>query len=344
MQKIFALFHGMETAVEAHALLAWIVLILAFLILAKAADVFVESAAALAYRLEVPKLVIGIVLVSLATTAPELSVSVLAAVKGNPQMALGNAIGSVIVDDGLALALAGIVATAPILILPAVLRSSGLFLLAVEILCFLFVARDGMLSRGEGGALIGAVGLYILFLYRQHRQGRFQQDLKSEFPEAVETQSVARAMGVFALSLFAILLASELTIVSALSIAHSLRIPDTVIALTLVAFGTSIPEIATCVSAARKGHGAIAVGNILGADIMNICWVAGASALANDLALGRKEIYFMFPAMFLVVGAMLGMLRHRHRLTRLKGVVLLVLFLAYLAVSLWLFPPGAPLA
>ena len=75
--------------------------------------------------------------------------------------------------------------------------------------------------------------------------------------------------------------------------------------LTLVALGTSIPEVATCISAARKGEGELAVGNILGADIMNICWVAGASAIANDLTLEKREIYFMFPSMFIIVGVML---------------------------------------
>ena len=111
------------------------------------------------------------------------------------------------------------------------------------------------------------------------------------------------------------------------------------IALTLVAFGTSIPEVVTCIVAARKKEGAIAVGNILGADIMNICWVAGASSIANDLALSKKQIFFMFPSMFVIVGAMLIMLRMGYRLTRKKGLILFALYLVYLASFFRLFPP-----
>jgi cation:H+ antiporter len=109
--------------------------------------------------------------------------------------------------------------------------------------------------------------------------------------------------------------------------------------MTLVAFGTSIPEIATCIVAARKGEGAIAVGNILGADIMNICWVAGSSAIVNNLLLERKDILFMFPSMFIIVGAMLCMLRMNYTLTPIKGIILLGLYMLYLVSFFIFFPP-----
>jgi len=144
----------------------------------------------------------------------------------------------------------------------------------------------------------------------------------------------------FAVSLAGIIVSSEFIISSATSIARFFRVPEAIIALTLVAVGTSIPEIATCIVSARRKEGALAVGNILGADIMNVCWVAGASAMANELTLTRKEILFMFPSMFVIVGAMLAMLRAGYRLTRAKGTVLFFLYLVYLASFFILFRPG----
>ena len=330
---------AIESVIENNVVAAWIAIGIAFVALAKCADLFVDSSVGIANRLRVPKLVIGIVLVSLATTAPELSVSLMSALRGQPEMALGNAVGSVICDDGLALGLAGAVTVAPILIIPGVLKTSGVFLVFVEIMAFLFVAFDGVLQRWEGLALVALFGGYLGLLFHQHRRGKFKEALDLEEVERAEALSLVRLVVMFAVALVGIILASKFIIASATTIARSFRIPEAAIALTLVAFGTSIPEVATCIAAARKREGAIAVGNILGADIMNICWVAGASAVANDLALGTKEIYFMFPSMFVIVGAMLVMLRMGHNLTRRKGVILLGLYLIYLASFIKLFPP-----
>jgi cation:H+ antiporter len=329
-----------QLAIQNNLILAWVVILVAFGVLAKCAGLFVDASVGIANRLQVPKLVIGIVLVSLATTAPELSVSLMSALRGQPEMALGNAVGSVICDDGLALALAGVLSVAPITIMPNVLRTSGFFLLLVEILAFVFVAFDGTLERGEGAMLVGLFAAYLFFLYRQHKQGNLKDGL--DVPEAAAgiKTSILRLSLVFAAALAGIILASEFIITSATAIARSFAIPEAVIALTLVAFGTSIPEVATCIVAARKKEGAIAVGNILGADIMNICWVAGASSIANDLVISdKKQIFFMFPSMFVIVGAMLIMLRMGYRLTRKKGIILFALYLVYLASFFRLFPP-----
>lgn len=313
-----------------HVWAAWIVLLFFFAVLAKCADMFVESSIVMANKFRIPKLVIGIFLVSLATTAPELSVSLAAAVQKKPEMALGNAIGSVICDDGLALALCGIFSLSAIPVIPHVLKTSGRFLLAIEILAFLFLVGDLTLQRWEGLILVTLFVGYMIFLFRQHRQGRYRDKVEDVVENGRKDFSLRKIILLFIISLAGIVIASEFIITSASSIALSFGIPETVIAMTLVAIGTSIPEIATCITAARKNEGALAVGNILGADIMNICWVAGASAMANDLTISSKELYFMFPAMFIIVGAMLIMLHKDYRLTRTKGFVLLGLYLIYL--------------
>jgi len=329
----------MYNYIESNQIIAWTVLIISFIILAKSADVFVESAVELANRLNIPKLVIGLILVSFATTAPELTVSLMAAIKGNPEIALGNAIGSVICNGGLALGLAGIFAVRTVKVIPEVLRSSGFFLFFLVIFIFFFVCSDFILSRVEGVILVILFGIYLYYMYRQHRSGKIVEELDAEASESFHAMSWLKMIFLFILGLAGILLGAKLLISSATSIAIHLHIPEAVIALTVVAFGTSVPEVATCITAARKGHGDIAVGNILGANIMNICWVAGASATVNNLILTSKQAYFMFPAMFVVVLAMLMMLRWRFCLTKTKGCVLLCIYTIYIVLSLFLFPP-----
>jgi len=332
--------HGIEQYISEHVAAAWAALIISFAILAKCADLFVENSVALARRFGIPKLVVGIVLVSLATTAPELAVSMTAALKGNPEMALGNAIGSVICDDGLALPAAGFFAASAIILMPGVLKTSGAFLVAIEILTFAFVLPDATLSRGEGMVLVSLFLLYMIFLFWASHRGLFTPPT----PEIVEKEkkkefSIPLTAVLFTISLGGIILASEFIVVSAKTIALSFKIPESVIALTMVALGTSIPEVATCITAARKGHGALAVGNILGADILNICWVAGASSIANDLTIGKREMYFMFPSMFVIVGAMLIALCWGCSLTKRKAAFIFSLYLIYLAASFIVFPP-----
>lgn len=334
--------HTLELAIQHNVWLAWAVLLVAFFVLAKCADIFVDSAVALADRSGIPKLLIGIVLVSLATTAPELAVSMMSAIKGNPEIALGNAIGSVICDDGLALGLAGVVSAAPILVMPAVLKTSGIFLVFVEIVIFAFLITDGTLSRPEGLALVILFAGYVSFLYRMHKSGKLRDEIISE--EELEKEkgaSLLKLIILFIAGVAGIIIASEFIVDSAQTIAHAFHVPDAIIGLTLIAFGTSIPEAATCVAAARKNEGAIAVGNIIGADILNICWVAGASAVANNLVLGKKELYFMFPFMFVVVGTMLVLLWNGFRLTRAKGITLLAVYTVYLISSILYFPAQA---
>jgi len=324
---------GLETYIQNYVVVAWIVLIIAFVLLAKCADIFVDCAVAFANKLKIPKLIVGLVLVSFATTAPELSVSLIAAFKGNPEMALGNAIGSVICDDGLALALAGICSIGVITVMPRILKISGIFLLMIEIVTFIFIIPDYTLSRLEGIALIAMFAGYLAVMFKEHKEGKIESKLEAEAPEELIKSPTLKVLLLFVIGLLGIILASKLVVASATSIAISMHIPESIIALTIVAFGTSIPEIATCVIAARKGHGDIAVGNIIGADILNICWVAGASAIANNLTLQAKEVYFMFPSMFVIVLVMLIMLRYKHQLTAKKGWVLLSLYLIYLTIS-----------
>jgi len=323
--------------IEGSLPLAWLVIIISFIVLFKCADIFVDSAVAVARDFKIPKIFIGLVLVSLATSAPELAVSVVAAFKGAPKIALGNAVGSVICNEGLALSLAGILTATSIAVVPSVLRVSGIFLILISMLTYAFVFFDQTLNRMEGLALIILFAAYVCFLFKQ----RSYQEPVVPGDQAGDRKvvSLKKHLFLFAVSLLGIIFISDYIVLSATVIARSFHISESIIAMTLVAFGTSVPEVATSITAARKGEGALAVGNILGSDIINICWVAGAAAVANDLVLNQRDITFMFPVMIIIVLFMFCMLSMGNRLTRTKGAVLFSLYLLYLASCIYFFPP-----
>ena len=314
-------------------------MLLSFAILAKCADWLVEGAIGISQRLHMPPILIGIVIVSLGTTAPELAVSVQAALKGEAAMALGNAVGSVIYDDGLALALAALLAPVAILIDRTVLRSSAIFLIAVDLIGYA-LCLDGTLARWEGAILVlGFVGYLVYSYWEQKRKRRISPD-DLEDVGVTPPQSWGKILLYFAAGLAGVVLSSDWIVESASVVALELGVPPVIVALAAVALGTSIPEVATCVIAARKGQGSLAVGNILGADILNVCWIAGASAVVNPLVVQKDVINFMFPSMLVIVFTMLGLMRLRYRLERWHGAILLSLLVIYL-VLLFVISPGS---
>jgi len=309
-----------------------IVLGICFLVLSKAADLLVDGAVSIAYHLKVPKMVIGVVLVGFATTAPEFTVSLLSAIRGFPEIALGNAVGSVIVDDALALALGIVVAPKVMHVEKRSLRRFGIVLLGVDFLAF-GLSLNGTLSRLEGLVLVLLLAVYLVWIViiekKEHRA------VESEDVEAhLKTGSLAIQFLRFGAGVAGIVLASEFLIDSAVFIAAYFGASKAVIGLTVVAIGTSIPEIVTCIVAARKGHGDLAFGDIIGADILNVLWIIGTAALANPIVVSRSIILFAFPWMIGVVALMLLLARWGYVLQRWKGYLLMSVYFVYLAMTL----------
>jgi len=316
-----------------------LIIAVSFFILAKSADFFVESAVGIAYRFGIPHMLVGIFVVGFATTAPEIAVSAQSAFLGHPEIAFGNALGSVIVDDGVALALAGLVAPAVILVNKAILNTSGIFLIAIDIIA-LVMAWGGYISRTEGMILIGLLFLYLGFVIYSEKRRKLNMIAVDEELEQHQYDSALRLAVTFLAGLAGVLLASRFLIDASVFLAHAAGISETIIGLTIIAIGTSLPEISTCIVAARKGHGELAVGDIIGADILNILWIIGVSATITPIRVAQKTVIFSFAAMFIVVGAMLVMLRIGYRLDKKRGVVLLGLYAVYLVVSIRLFFTG----
>jgi len=317
--------------------------LVAFIILFKCADLFVDGASRIATVLNIPKLVIGIVLVGLATTAPEFAVSVIAAIRGLPEIALGNAIGSVIVDDGVALALAAILAPTVIFINCQMLRIFGAFLLSIDFLAF-FLARDGVLTRWEGLILLSLLGVYfvLIFKVRSFRMPGVtdgENEIEPSGPrlsQAVRRELKTPVVKVL-IGLAGVVLTAEIIVWSAEFMARYFAIPEIIIGSTIVAVGTSLPEVSTCITAALRQEGELAVGNILGADVLNILWIIGVASLTNPIIVDRAIINFKFPYMILMVLVMLVLMRIGCRLNRYKGFILLGFYLLYLFLTFHLF-------
>ena len=311
-----------------------LILAATFLVIYKAADFLVDGAVGIAYKLNVPKIVIGVILVGFGTTAPEFTVSVLSAIRGFPEIALGNAVGSVIVDDTLALGLGIIVAPMAIRVERRSLRLFGLFLVGIDILAFT-LSLNGIISRWEGLLLLGILAVYLTYIiYTENRKRKIAPEVNEEPAGHIKTGGIGVQVLRFLLGLAGVVLASEFLIDSAVFVAKYFGASEAVIGLTLVAFGTSIPEIVTCVVAARKGHGDLALGDIIGADILNILWIIGAASVANPIQVERRVIFFAFPWMLGVVALMLILAHWRHALQRWKGYLLIIVYLLYITFSI----------
>lgn len=314
----------------------------AFAVLFKSASFFVEGSSGIAQVMNIPKMVIGIVLVGLATTAPEFGVSFVAAILGQPEIALGNAIGSVICDDGVALALAALLAPATISVNCRILKSIGVFLIAIDILAY-GLARNGTIGRLEGLSFVLILCVYYVSVLRSQRKNikarkeRGSPSGSGENPPQQEKEALKRLIIRFSTGLLGVAATSYLIVWAARNIALYFSVSEIIIGSTIVAIGTSLPEISTCITAALKGEGEIAVGNIIGADILNILWIIGMASLANPITVDVDIINFSFPYMILIVLVMLVSMRIGCRLGKVKGFILLGLYAVYVFLILSIF-------
>jgi len=282
---------------------AWLVLIVVvtLALLAQSAGLLVEGASGLAYRLGVPKVIVGATIVSLGTTSPEAAVSVMAAWAGKPGLALGNAVGSVIADTalifGLCCALTAIPADAFVLRRQGWLQFGSAMLLAL--LCYgaWYISGDAAaLNREVGVLLIALLVTYLVVSIRWSREyGASTQEPSSE----VAVHSVGRSALMVTGGLVIVALSSHFLIEAVSELAVRLGLPKVVIAATVVALGTSLPELIVGLTAVRHGHPELLVGNVIGADILNVLFVIGASALAAPLPIIDHEA--SVPALFLLL-------------------------------------------
>ena len=318
-------------------LLAIVAVIVGLAVLVWSADKFVDGAVGVAEFCGMSTLLIGMVVVGFGTSAPELTVSAISASQGNPELALGNAYGSNIANIALILGATALIS--PILMQRSVLRGDLPILLAVSVLSIILV-WDGSVVRWNGILLLAVFTAAIA--YSIHRELKKAQLEKSESPsdnaDTAEPKKVSLGKSIFWLVLGLVLLvvSSRALVWGAVEIARALGVSDLLIGLTIVAIGTSLPELASSIAAARKGENDLALGSIIGSNLFNTLAVVGLAAIVSPMdAIEKAVAYRDMPLMIALTVALivLGFRRKGDgRLNRIAGAILLAVYVGYLAL------------
>lgn len=307
-------------------LLQIIILLVSFVVLIKGADTFVEGASGVAKYLNVPDILIGLTIVAFGTSAPEASVSIKAVLSNNSDMVLGNIIGSNILNILLILGVCAVIA--PIEVKTNTIKKEIPFLVLVSLLLGVLLmdvsigegARD-MISRADGIVILLFFAIFIYYLVTLAKSG---------VAEEIEVKySLGRCITYTILGLIAIIIGGNFVVSSASNIALYIGVSQKFIALTIVALGTSLPELVTSIIAARKGKQDLAVGNIIGSNVFNICFVAGfpAAFLGNIVPVSAVGIDLV--VMILSTVLLFFFCYTKKRITRIEGICFLVIFVIY---------------
>lgn len=324
-------------------LLPSIAILAGLLLLVWSADRFVAGASATAQHFSVPPLLVGMLIVGFGTSAPEMVVSVLAASQGNPGLALGNAWGSNIVNMALILGITAMIA--PILVRSVILRKELPILMAVTALSALLV-WDGVLSQLDAAVLLLVFGTLVTWSIVEARASGGDA-LATETATELEAHAMPlrRALLWLGVGLLLLVGSSRLLVWGAVSIAQSLGVSDLIIGLTVVAIGTSLPELASCVAAARKGEHDIALGNVLGSGLFNTLAVVGLAGVIAPMDIGTDVLTRDLPMMagltVLLFAMGWGFRGRQGRINRLEALVLLALYVGYTGWLLASMTPGA---
>ena len=297
------------------------------------ADVLVRGAAKLALSFGVSPLVIGLTVVAFGTSAPELAVSVGATLNGNPDLAIGNVVGSNIANILLILGISALVA--PLLVHEQIIRQEIPIMLGASVL-MVVMALDGSISRLEAGVLFGLVVGYTVYLIRQSRKAsaELQSDFADEMPpDSNWDRHWSVQLGLVLAGLLALVQGSKWLVGAAVAFAQAFGVSDLVIGLTVVAVGTSMPEVATSVVAALRGQRDIAIGNVVGSNIFNIFSVIGITGLvsAGGIPVSEAARNFDLWVMLAVAFACLPIMLTGREIARWEGGVFLGYYVAYTA-------------
>lgn len=311
--------------------LAILAILVGFVLLVWSADRFVDGAAATAGHLGVPSLLIGIVIVGFGTSAPEMVVSAMAALDGNPDLALGNALGSNIVNTGLVLGVTALIA--PIAVHSKIIRRELPMLIAIGLLTGFFF-WDGSLTRLE--SLLLVAGFFALIGWSVVAALRGKGDaLETETVKELESHPMGLGRAIFWLlaGLVLLVVSSRILVWGAVTVALALGVSNLVIGLTIVALGTSLPELAASVMAARKHEHDIAIGNLVGSNMFNLLAVVGIAGAISPIQTLAPEIMSRdWPVMMGLIGLLFVMaygFGGAGRINRIEGGLLLLAFVAY---------------
>jgi cation:H+ antiporter len=306
-------------------------------------EALIRGAVTLARRLGISPLIIGLTIVGFGTSAPELVVSVLAAAAGSPGLALGNVVGSNMANMMLILGIAALIL--PLAVHRDALRRDGLMMVCATV-ALLIVGATGRMEAGHGVLTIAALGLYIFgTIWTDRRKSTSEiaamhRDEAESYDQLLPGKGWSVALAI-AGGIVALAGGAHLAVVGASGIAGRFGVPDEVIGLSVVAIGTSLPELAAAISAARARHADVCVGNVIGSNIFNLLGIAGAASLAAPLPFSPMMVGFDLWALLAVSLLLFFFMATGRIITRWEGGALLALYILYM---LWHFavpPAGA---
>lgn len=287
------------------------------------ADRLTDGSVALAERMQIPQIVIGLTIVALGTSAPEFCVSLVSALKGTADLAVGNVIGSNIFNTMLIVGVAAMVA--PMSILRSTVKRDIPVAVAASLVLTLMVLTDGNISRLDAALLMAG---FLAFMWMTLRQAKGSH-AKEQEQAAPKGYSVGKSLLLIVVGLVCLVVGSNVFVDAATAVAQQLGVSEAVIGLTIVAGGTSLPELATSVVAARKGDSGIAIGNVLGSNVMNILLILGGAGLISPMQVeGITAVDFVtFSGSILLLWLFCYT---KYTVAKWEGAVLTLLFLAYM--------------
>lgn len=305
---------------------AIIVLLIGFLLLVKGADWFVEGASSIAKKIKIPSFVIGLTIVAFGTSAPELAVSVTAALKGSNDIAIGNVVGSNIFNTLVVLGMSA--AIMPIIVEKGMIKRDypmSIFvslLLGVLAMDTILWKKPGMqIGRGDGIILLLVFAVYMFMTVKAGIQNRIED-------EPVEELSLWKSILIAVLGLAGIVLGGDWSVDGAKEIARILGMSEALIGLTIVAIGTSLPELVTSIVAARKGENDIAVGNVIGSNIFNILLILGVSSVIHPMDVSQTYLYDIGMLILTMLAVYLPIAKTK-KVGRGTGIVMVLCYVVY---------------
>lgn len=294
-------------------------LILGFVLLIYGAHILVDGATALARKFDIPEIVIGLTIVACGTSAPEAAVSISSVISGNIAVGVGNILGSNIVNIFVILGLSALVAN--LHVKKNTILYDIPFLSFVSLLLLFMGWRYGVISRAGSLLFCGLFVLFMLYLYKVSKKH------KTEIPEPVN-MSIFKMLLFIVFGIATLIIGAKLIVNSATNIAHFLNIPERIIGLTIVAFGTSLPELVTSVVAAFKRRSGIVIGNIVGSNLFNILFVLGITGLIQPIPF--EHAFILDAALGVIATILLWILVFKDKkFNRIDGIIFLLIYITY---------------
>jgi cation:H+ antiporter len=308
--------------------LNFVLFIVGGVVITKAADYFVDAAVTVSVATHIPKILIGGTIVSVATTAPEFCVSFIATVQGKADIAIGNSIGSCVINIGLIAGTCILIRT--VVVEQKSILQQGAFMVSAGILVYI-LSTGGEITRLGGGILIAGLIAYLYYCTKTARAEMREADA-NQMPGEEQRINLGKQFLMFAVGAIGIVIGSTLLVGNVTPIARFLGVPDLIIALTLVALGTSLPEYVVALTAAIKDHGDLSIGNIIGADTLDIFWVLGSCSLYSPLTVTRQTMVLDYPFMLLLMLLLVLFRFTKHRIDRWEGGMLFGVLVVYLVL------------